>query len=132
MHTLIKRFFNLFAKQNCLEPSKIGHFLNLLLIFNAHSHSIFLKMILLSEYWIMRKTYNNVKINIETSKIGPSFDSLMLRSVICTGWPIKIRRHSFNHPCSHDRNTSNFKTIFIYYYTELSFEVYNSFLGQLA
>ena len=49
-----------------------------------------------------------------------------------TGWPIKIHPNSFNLTCSHDRNTSNFKTAFICYYTELSFEVYNFFLGQLA
>ena len=50
----------------------------------------------------------------------------------CTGWSIKNGSHSFNHTCSHDRNPSNFKTVFICYYTELSFEVYNAFLGQLA
>ena len=49
-----------------------------------------------------------------------------------TGCSIKIQSHSFNHTCSQDRNPSNFKTTFICYYTELSFEVYTSFLGQLA
>ena len=49
-----------------------------------------------------------------------------------TGCAIKNGTHSFNHTCSHDRNPSNFKTTFICFYIELSFEVYNSFLGQLA
>ena len=49
-----------------------------------------------------------------------------------TGCAIKNWWHSFNHTCSHDRNPSNFKTAFICYYTELSFEVYNFLLGQLA
>ena len=54
-----------------------------------------------------------------------------LHRAVCTGCAIKNGTHSFNHKCSHDRNPSNFKTTFICYYTELSFEVYNSFLGQL-
>ena len=49
-----------------------------------------------------------------------------------TGWAIKNGSHCFNLTCSHDRKTSNFKTTFIFYHTELSFEVYDSFLGQLA
>ena len=49
-----------------------------------------------------------------------------------TGCAIKIWMHYFNLTESNDRNSSNFITTFIYYYTELSFQVYNSFLGQLA
>ena len=49
-----------------------------------------------------------------------------------TGWAIKNGTHSFNQTCSHFRYPSNFKTTFIFYYTELSFEVCNSFLGQLS
>ena len=48
------------------------------------------------------------------------------------GCAIKIGTHSFDLTCSQDRYSSNFKTKFICYYAELSFEVYNSFLGQLA
>ena len=51
---------------------------------------------------------------------------------VCTGCAIKIGTHSFNLTCSHDTYPSNFKTTFICYYTELSFEVYNFLLGQLA
>ena len=51
---------------------------------------------------------------------------------IYTGCSIKIQSHYFNHISSHKRNTSKFKTKFIYYYIELSFEVYNTFLGQLV
>ena len=40
--------------------------------------------------------------------------------------------HYFNLTESRDRNSSNFKATFIYYYTELSFEVRNSLFGQLA
>ena len=53
-------------------------------------------------------------------------------SALGTGWPIKIRPHSFNLIFSHDRVPSNFKTAFNCYYTDLSFEIYDSFLGQLA
>ena len=49
-----------------------------------------------------------------------------------TGCDLKNWTHSFNHKCSHDRNPSNFRNSFICYHAELSFEVYNSFLGQLA
>ena len=49
-----------------------------------------------------------------------------------TGSSIYIGTHSFNLTCSHDRYPSNFKTTFICYYTELSFEVYNFFLSQQA
>ena len=49
-----------------------------------------------------------------------------------TGCAIKNWSHTFNHTCSNDRNPSNFKTNFICYYTELSYDVYNSSLGQLA
>ena len=49
--------------------------------------------------------------------------------IVCTGCAIKNGTHSFNQPCSHDRNPCNFKITFICYYTELSFEVYTS---QLA
>ena len=52
--------------------------------------------------------------------------------IVSTGCAIKNWSHSFNHTCSHDRNPSNFKTTFICYYTELSFEVYNFFLSQQA
>ena len=45
-----------------------------------------------------------------------------------TGWPIK----NFHPAGSHDKNPSNFKSTFIYYCIGLSFEVYNSSLGQLA
>ena len=51
---------------------------------------------------------------------------------INTGWPIKIRPHSFNFTCSHDTVPSNFKIAFFCYYAELSFGIYNAFLGQLA
>ena len=54
------------------------------------------------------------------------------KNVYHTGCSIKIQSHYSNHTSSHKRNTSKFKTTFIYYYIELSFEVYNSFLGQLA
>ena len=53
-------------------------------------------------------------------------------SSICTGCAIKNGTHSFNYTPSHDRNLSNLKLTFICFYTELSFEVYNSCLGQLA
>ena len=49
-----------------------------------------------------------------------------------TGCAIKNGTHSFDYKCSYDRNPSNFKTKFIFYWTEPSFEVYNSLLGQLA
>ena len=49
-----------------------------------------------------------------------------------TGWAIKNWSHSFNHTFSHDKNPSNFNSAFICYLSELSFKVYNSFLGQLA
>ena len=49
-----------------------------------------------------------------------------------TGSSIYMWTHSFNLTCSHERSPSNFKTSFICYYTEFYFEVYNSFLGQLA
>ena len=48
-----------------------------------------------------------------------------------TGYALKNWTYYFNLTESHDRNSSNFITTFIYYSTELSFEVYNSFLGQL-
>ena len=56
----------------------------------------------------------------------------MISHYLSTGCSIKIRPHSFNHTCSHDKNTFNFKTVFIYHNTELYFEVLNSFIGQLA
>ena len=49
-----------------------------------------------------------------------------------TGCAIKNWSHTFNHTCSHARNPFNFKSAFICYLSELSFEVYNFFLGQLA
>ena len=49
-----------------------------------------------------------------------------------TGYTIKNWTHYFNHKCSHDRNTSNVKNTFNYYYKEVSFEVYNFSLCQLA
>ena len=49
-----------------------------------------------------------------------------------TGCAIKNGTHCFNQTYSQDRNVCNFKTTFICYYTELSFEVYDAFLGQLA
>ena len=52
--------------------------------------------------------------------------------VLYTGSFIYIGTHSFNLTCSHDRYPSNFKTTFICYYKELSFEVYNFFLSQQA
>ena len=55
-----------------------------------------------------------------------------LLSKIHTGSAIKNWTHSFNQTCSHDRNPFNFKTKFICFYIELSFEVHNSFLGPLA
>ena len=63
----------------------------------------------------------------------PAFQQLRLQALrLHTGWTIKNWSHSFNHICSHDRNPSNFKSTFICYNTELSFEVYDSFLGQRA
>ena len=50
------------------------------------------------------------------------FEKLMYR-------PIKIQSHYFNLTGSLDGNLSNLKRTFIYYYIELFFEVYNSFLG---
>ena len=52
--------------------------------------------------------------------------------VTFTGCSIKIQLHYFNLTSSHKRSTSKFKTTFIYYYIGLSFELYNSFLGQLV
>ena len=51
-------------------------------------------------------------------------------STVFTGCAIKNWTHTLNYACSHNRNPSNFKTTIIYYYTELSFEVYNTFLGH--
>ena len=39
--------------------------------------------------------------------------------------------HYFNLRESHGRNYSNFLNTFNYFFTELSFEVYNSLLGQV-
>ena len=62
----------------------------------------------------------------------PMFQILVSNCHTNTGCAIKNWSHTFNHTCSHDRNPSNFKSAFICYLSELSFEVYNSFLGQLA
>ena len=43
-----------------------------------------------------------------------------------------IRPHYFNLTGSHEKNPSNYKAVFIYSDIGLSFEVYNSFLPQLA
>ena len=62
---------------------------------------------------------------------GKTLDT-RLEAAYHTGCTIKNWTHSFNHTCSHGRNAFNFKSTFICYYTELSFEVYNFFLSQQA
>ena len=64
--------------------------------------------------------------------IVPWWKHFFTLSLWITGSSIYIGTHSFNLTCSHDRYPSNFKTTFICYYTELSFEVYNFFLSQQA
>ena len=72
------------------------------------------------------------KICILLLKDGSNYGFSTTLKDVCTGCAIKNWSQSFNLKCSHDRNPSNFKNTFICYYTELSFEVYTSFLGQLA
>ena len=79
--------------------------------------------------------YLSAFLEIQWDKMNLGLSVTLLRKVSfwdCTGSAIKNRTHYLNHACSHDRNPSNFKSTFRYYHTELSFEVYNIFLDQLA
>ena len=77
---------------------------------------------------MVQKVQNSVYVNIECSLI----ENLLSLSGALSLESMKIQSHYFNLTSSHKRDTSNFKTIFIYYYIGLSFEVDNSFLGQLV
>ena len=67
------------------------------------------------------------------SEVLTNFNNIKSLSVCirgnCTGCAIKNWSPSLYHTYSNDRNPFNFKTTFICYYSELSFEVYSSFLG---
>ena len=75
---------------------------------------------------------SSLQFSLNCSKFVESVQQKVYLTYVCTGCAIKIGTHYFNLSGSHDVNSSNFIATFIYFFTELSFEVYNSFLGPLA
>ena len=79
------------------------------------------------------KTYTQISVfYIIGAMLSQAQGKFIITFNLFTGCAIKIGTQSFDLTRSCDRYPSNFKITSICYYTELPFEVYNSFLGQLA
>ena len=78
-------------------------------------------------HYSYRGSYPSIKLHLRWSNLYENWSK-----VLHTGSSIYMWTQSFIFKCSHDRDPSHFKITFKCYYTEISFEMYNSSLGQLA